>query len=201
MSVRFSLFDTPNPTGEKEKQLRHARLLASSTKTTADLCEAASESCLFSVIEVKRVLDALADHIARYLEDGHPVEVEGIGTFSVSLRSIGRSDEEGKKHLYVTLDGVNYRCSAQLKKRLKKVKLEHVKREKKAAYSKEERKENILSYAKEYLNITGAKCIALNQCTKNRAIADLNELIAEGKLLRIGGGRSVMYILPYKQKP
>jgi predicted histone-like DNA-binding protein len=200
MSVRFSLFDTPNPTGDKEKQLRHARLLASGTKTTANLCDAIAESCSLSAIEVRRVLDSLADHVALYLEDGHPVEVEGIGFFSVSLRSIGRSDEEGKKHLYVTINGVNYRCAVPLKKRLKKVKLEHVKREKRASYSREERKGRILSYVRENLNITGTKSMELNQCAKNRTISDLNELIAEGKLLRIGGGRNVMYILPYQQK-
>ena len=90
MSVQYKLVRTPNPhakEGDTTQQPLHARVVTCGTVSTSDLAKRVTEASSFTSADIIGCLQALKDQMVNYLQMGYNVELEGLGTFSLSLTS------------------------------------------------------------------------------------------------------------------
>ena len=116
----------PNPNkGEEaaEKQPLHARLVSCGTLRTKELVERVGEVSSFTPAVLRGCLQALRDHMLNYLEMGYNVELEGFGTFSLSLHSKPVMDKKKIRAEGITVDGLNFRPCKELKRKLSTIKV------------------------------------------------------------------------------
>lgn len=189
MAIKFSVHKTPQPNGRKGQQQTHARAIARSTQKMNDICALVCERGSISSADVKAVLDSFVWVIGHSLKYGDNVELEGLGHFSPSLRTLKLPDGRS----VVKLDNVNFRCSEKLKNELKSVQLEKVQTA--ASYTPEERRARMLDYLHGHESITTIMYAKLNACSRYQATADLKKYIEEGLLCRIGSSTHVTYLL------
>ncbi|MDR2968184.1 MAG: HU family DNA-binding protein, partial [Tannerellaceae bacterium] len=172
----------------------HARFIPRNTVRLNRLCEEISASSTFSAADIKGVLQALGDRIVHHLYEGNDLDIEGLGHFTASLRC--RQPENGGKLTarHVEFNTVKFRCSAELRKRLHTMRFEPVpKDERYAGLPTEERRQNIMQHLGREGVIQSATCMAINACSRYAALQDLEALSAEGRIARIGTGKTVMY--------
>lgn len=189
MAIKFSVHKTPQPNGRKGQQQTHARAIARSTQKMDDICALVCERGSISSADVKAVLDSFVWVIGHSLKYGDNVELEGLGHFSPSLRTLKLPDGRS----VVKLDNVNFRCSEKLKNELKSVQLEKVQTA--TSYTPEERRARMQDYLHGHESITTIMYAKLNACSRYQATADLKKYIEEGLLCRIGSSTHVTYLL------
>lgn len=199
MSIKYSLYPVPTPRGKESEHRQYwsARVKSSGTKNLKDICKIISSCTTFNPGEVKGVMDALNQWITIWVSEGYSVNLEGIGILSVALKSENVKDEDNYG-LVTQIDGFNFIPATELKNAAKKFELKQIKRAQKDRYDTDERKERIWNYVLENNSISSSQCIFLNDCSKRMALGDLKEMTEAGKLLQVGGGRTVMYIRAYK---
>lgn len=199
MSINYSLYPIPAPRGKEDEQRQYwgARIKSAGTKNTKNICQIISASTTFNPGEIKGMLDALNQWIVIWMSEGYNINLEGIGTLSVSLKSENVMEAKGYG-LVTRIDGINFLPGTELKEATKKFELKHIKRTQHETFSIDERKERIMDYILRNNSISSSTCIRHNHCSKQRALQDLKEMVEEGKLLQVGNARTVMYIRSYQ---
>lgn len=197
MAIKFKVYSTPKPNGRKGSKLSHARAISQGTYNLEKVCRLISERSAVSSAEVKSVLDSFAWVIELALEDGCHVELDDLGYFSPSLRTVPNKKKTDNNTVYV--DGINYRCSTSLREKLRQIDLVHVK-DKKKPDSWEERKKKLLSHIAIWDSISPRSYAEAIGCSRYRAEADLKKFVEEGVLVRVGYRNKVMYLLANNEK-
>ena len=143
MSIEYDFYRNPNSQGSNIKRY-HARVVSSDRISTDELAEEIQKECSLTITDVKAVLIALGDKLAKHLGDGSKVHLEGIGYFQVNLqckeevcttRSV-RSDN-------VEFKSVSYRADNELKKHLRNQKIQ---RSQTRIHSREMTEEEIIEF-------------------------------------------------------
>ena len=203
MKAQYKLVRMPNPNkgeGEEaaEKQPLHARLVSCGTMRTKELVERVSEGSSFTPAVLRGCLQALRDHMLYYLEMGYNVELEGFGTFSLSLHSKPVMDKKKIRAEGITVDGLNFRPCKELKRKLIYIKVERSERvESDPTYlSKEECERRVFTYLEKHSYLTQQIYISLCQSSRTKASQDLNRLVADGRLTCSHFGRNKLYKKP-----
>ena len=201
MKAQYKLVRMPNPNkgeGEAQKQPLHARLVSCGTLRTKELVERISVASSFTPGDLRGCLQALRDNMLSYLEMGYNVELEGFGTFSLSLHSKPVMDKKKIRAEGITVDGLNFRPCKELKRKLSTIKVERSDRvESDPTYlSKEECEQRVFSYLEQHSNLTQQIYISLCHCSRAKASQDLNRLVAEGRLVYSCVGRNKLYKQP-----
>ena len=178
--VKFSVYGKPDGKGQDFC----ARHISSGTKQMKEVCEYINECCSINSSDIKGVLDALSNYIGSQLSYGYSVELEGLGYFSPALKTKKTGiNEKGNTVFNVSVEGVNFRCSPELKEKVKECRPQKVKRENETGTSREERKSLMLEYLNvhPFINISGYS--EINKCTHYIARNDIlqfeNEKIIE----------------------
>lgn len=192
MGIKFTLHATPKPKGRKGETLTHARALCQGTYKLEKVCRLICERSSVSSADVKSVLDSLAWVIEDALSDGCHVELDDLGYFAPSLRTEPSKTNADKNS--VKIDGVNYRCSTQLKKKLADIDLEYIKAKKKPN-GEDERKKRMLQHLAGWGSISPRNYAEVNVCSRYRAEIDLKKFVEEGLLVRVGHHNKVLYLL------
>lgn len=195
MSVRFSLHDTPVPDGKENKKHRHARVIRDESVGMEKLCKLISSQTSFSPADVKGMLVAFNFWLDFYMRQGSSVNLEGIGLFYPTIKTSIRENDEGEERIRIRLDTVGFRCCPDLRKKLRHVRIEEVKTKRRRKDAPEKRQEKILEYLKEHFYACCTDIMCLNACNQHIALADLNALILDGKVKRIGKARQTLYVL------
>ena len=88
MSANYKLVRNPNPNPEESgKSLPlHPRLVSCGTIHTGEFISRAKSRSSFSPADMKGILQLFQDMMVDFLMFGYNVELEGIGTFSVSFQ-------------------------------------------------------------------------------------------------------------------
>lgn len=197
MSIKFKAYLTPKPNGRKGTNLTHARAISRGTYDLKKVCDLISERSAVSSAEVKSVLDSFAWVIELALEDGCHVELDDLGYFSPSLKTVQSKKNPNKNTVYV--DGINYRCSTSLREKLRQIDLEYVK-EKKKPDNWDTRKKDLLEYMERWESVTPRTYADTFGCSRYRAEIDLKQFVKEGVLVRVGYRNKVMYLLANDEK-
>ena len=196
MTAQYGLFRNPPHKGEKESDLLHARIIPGRTIRIDRVTREISECTSFSPGDVKGLLQAFADVLVSYLEDGDEVELEGLGHFSVSLKCPKITNPRQVRAEDISFKSVNFRCSKEITERLRSMKVERKPGSSKPVkYTVEERKEKILKYLGKHETVMSSECMGINECTRYLALKDLKELIAEKKIVKEGYRKVVVYML------
>lgn len=196
MPAHYSLFKNPAGKDNDRETTLHARLVNQRMIDTETLISLISEATSFTSADVKGVLEVLKKQLAFHLKLGSIVEIEGIGTFSVSVKCPPLTEEKAIKPKLVEFNKVVFRCSKELRNSLKQMKVERADEKSRInGLTSEERKANILNYLERNATLSSSSCCGLNSCSKYMALKDLNELLEEGRITRLGARSNAQYAL------
>ena len=189
MGAKYALYENPNPKGDGKKQPLHARIVPRGTIHTQEIAEEIADSCGYSTATTKGNL--------RY---GYTVELDDLGSFSISLKSRPVMDKKEIRSWSVNFGNVHFKGSKKLKNRLKSIDLERDSDACATSYSPEQRKGRMLIASEEKEFFTAAQYMRLNGCNRSTAVRDLKELIEDGRIKKLGYGKAVLYVPINKQE-
>lgn len=69
----------------------------------------------------------------------------------------------------------------------------------KDAYTPEQRQERILRYLSNHREVSSSDCMGVNVCSRYLAQGDLKRLREQGRIVRLGGPKVAVYVLPEKE--
>ena len=194
MGAKYALYENPNPKGDGKKQPLHARIVPKGTIHTQEIAEEIADSCGYSTAITKGMLDALAKVISKNLRRGYTVELDDLGSFSISLKCRPVMDKKELRSWSVRFGNVHFKGSKKLKQQLGPIDLERYSEAAATHYVPEQRKGRMLNAMEEKEYFTAAQYMRLNGCNRSTAVRDLNELIEDGKIKKLGYGKAVLYV-------
>lgn len=144
---------------------------------------------------MKGILQLFQDMMVDFLMFGYNVELEGIGTFSVSLKSRPVMEENEIRAESIHFKDVKFRSSKELRDRLKTMPVfrdEYTVSD--PAYpSAKECEQEVFRYLETNPFIHQKKYMSLCGCSRSKASLDLRRLVEEGKLRWEKLGTSHLY--------
>ena len=195
MSIEYDFYRNPNSQGSNKKRY-HARVVSSDRISTDELAEEIQKECSLTITDVKAVLIALGDKLAKHLGDGSKVHLDGIGYFQVNLqckeevcstRSV-RSDN-------VEFKSVSYRADNELKKHLKKQKIQRSQTKiHSVEMTEEEIDRKLMDYFKTHDALTRSQFEVLCTQVKSTAHRILQKLVKDGKLKNVSTKQHPVYM-------
>lgn len=195
MSIEYDFYRNPNSQGTDKKRY-HARVVSGDRISTDELAEEIQNECSLTITDVKAVLIALGDKLAKHLGDGSKVHLEGIGYFQVNLqckeevrttRSV-RSDN-------VEFKSVSYRADNELKKHLKKQKIQRSQTKiHSVEMTEEEIDQKLTDYFKTNDTLTRSQFEVLCTQVKSTAHRILQKLVKDGKLKNVSTKQHPVYM-------
>ena len=195
MSTEYDFYRNPNSQGTNKKRY-HARVVSSDRITTDELAEEIQNECSLTITDVKAVLIALGDKLAKHLGDGSKVHLEGIGYFQVNLqckeevcttRSVRSENVEFKS--------VSYRADNELKKHLKKQKIQRSQTKiHSVEMTEEEIDQKLTDYFKTNDTLTRSQFEVLCTQVKSTAHRILQKLVKDGKLKNVSTKQHPVYM-------
>ena len=196
MGAKYAMYENPNPRKDGEKQPLHARIVSKGTVRTEEIADDIADACGYSTAVTKGMLDALAHIISRHLRRGYTVELNELGSFSISLKCRPVMDKKEIRSWSIRFGNVHFRGNKKLKERLRTLELERADEEKSGTtFAPVQRKKRAINYLKENDYINRSLYIEMNGCSASTAATDLKELTEEGTLKKLGSGNAVLYIL------
>jgi predicted histone-like DNA-binding protein len=195
MSIKYDFYRNPNSQGTNKKRY-HARVVSSDRISTDELAEEIQKECSLTITDVKAVLIALGDKLAKHLGEGSKVHLEGIGYFQVNLqckeevrttRSV-RSDN-------VEFKSVSYRADNELKKHLRNQKIQRSQtRIHSREMTEEEIDQKLSDYFKTHDTLTRSQFEVLCTQVKSTAHRILQKLVKDGKLKNVSTKQHPVYM-------
>jgi predicted histone-like DNA-binding protein len=195
MSIEYDFYRNPNSQGTNKKRY-HARVVSSDRISTDELAEEIQKECSLTITDVKAVLIALGDKLAKHLGEGSKVHLEGIGYFQVNLqckeevrttRSV-RSDN-------VEFKSISYRADNELKKHLRNQKIQRSQtRIHSREMTEEEIDQKLSDYFKTHDTLTRSQFEVLCTQVKSTAHRILQKLVKDGKLKNVSTKQHPVYM-------
>lgn len=97
MAIQYRIQLTPTPKGSKKQQRAHIRPVTTGITGTYQVCEQISYKCTLTNPDIVAVLTALSEVLQSELAQNHSVHLDGLGTFSLSLKGEVVKDESRKR--------------------------------------------------------------------------------------------------------
>ena len=195
MPIEYDFYRNPNSQGTNKKRY-HARVVSSNRISTNELAEEIQNECSLTIADVKAVLIALGDKLAKHLGDGSKVHLEGIGYFQVNLqckeevrtpRSVRSENVEFKS--------VSYRADNELKKHLRNQKIQRSQTKiHSVEMTEEEVDQKLTEYFKTHETLTRSQFEVLCTQVKSTAHRILQKLVKNGKLKNVSTKQHPVYM-------
>lgn len=194
MPAIYKMKENPPKSSKGGKVVLHPRVVSRGTMDTQSIIALAADRSSFTPGDLEGALRLFSDLLGEMLKSGYDVKLDGIGYFSVSLQSRPVTDKKELRSESVHFKNVNFRCCAELKKRLKTMELSRLKEPKKADCPVEERVRRVLWYLERHPYLTTMNYRGLNACSDYQARKELAQLVADGVLTEIGTRKVKMYV-------
>lgn len=194
MSIEYDLFANPPRPGETKPTL-HARAINIQTVDTNELARMIEGMSTFTSADIKGAIKAISERLFYCLSNSQSVHLDGIGTFSVTLKCRPVENKKDIRAASIAFKNVEFRADPELKKRFRGARMER--REgttERKAYNEDIRQKRILWYIKNYGTINQTVAADLNQCTRQKAKKDLEQLIEDNQIQKNWCGRRAFYI-------
>lgn len=195
MSIEYDFYRNPNSQGTNKKRY-HARVVSGDRISTDELAEEIQNECSLTKADVKAVLIALGDKLAKHLGEGNKVYLEGIGYFQVNLKC--KEEVRGTHAIRsenVEFKSVSYRADNELKKRLRNQKIQRsLKKVHSITMTEEEIDQALTEYFKTHETLTRHQFQTLCSQLKSTAHRILLKLVKDGKLRNVGTPHSPVYM-------
>ena len=189
MSIEYDLFANPPRPGETKPTL-HARAINIQTVDTNELARMIEGMSTFTSADIKGAIKAISERLFYCLSNSQSVHLDGIGTFSVTLKCRPVENKKDIRAASIAFKNVEFRAAPELKKRFRGARIER--REgttERKAYNEDIRQKRILWYIKNYGTINQTVAADLNQCTRQKAKKDLEQLIEDNQIQKSWCGR------------
>ena len=195
MSIEYDFYRNPNSQGTNKKRY-HARVVSSNRISTNELAEEIQNECSLTIADVKAVLIALGDKLAKHLGEGSKVHLEGIGYFQVNLQC---KEEVRTTHAVrsenVEFKSVSYRADNDLKKHLRNQKIQRSQTKIHSVEMTEEEIDQALTkYFKTHDTLTRSQFEVLCTQVKSTAHRILQKLVKDGKLKNVSTKQHPVYM-------
>ncbi len=193
MSANYKLVRNPDPTRSGKTQPYHVRFVPNGTVSTDLLIKSILPRSSFSSADYKGMLQLIQDAIVENLLFGYNVKLEGIGTFTISLKCPPLMDKKKVRSEAVSFRDVKFRSSLKLRQRLTGMRVYRAREVARKIFSLEECENRLMDYFENNFYITGRIYMTLNHCCKTKAAAHLKQFRQEGKIVRQGYGPTTFY--------
>ena len=195
MSIEYDFYRNPNSQGTNKKRY-HARVVSSNRISTNELAEEIQNECSLTITDVKAVLIALGDKLAKHLGDGSKVHLEGIGYFQVNLQCKEEvCTTRSVRSVNVEFKSVSYRADNELKKHLKKQKIQRSQTKiHSVEMTEEEIDQKLTDYFKTNDTLTRSQFEVLCTQVKSTAHRILQKLVKDGKLKNVSTKQHPVYM-------
>lgn len=195
MAIEYDLYRNPNPQGTNQTRY-HARVVSGNRVSTRELAKEIQNECSLTIADVKAVLIALGDKLAKHLGEGDKVHIEGIGHFQVNLRC---KEEVRTTHSVrsenIEFKSVSYRADNDLKKHLRTQKIQRSPTKTHSITMTEEETDRMLTgYFKTHETLTRRQFEILCSQVKSTAHRILRKLVEDGKLRNVATAHNPVYM-------
>ena len=195
MAIEYDLYRNPNSQGTNQTKY-HARVVSGNRVSTRELAKEIQNECSLTIADVKAVLIALGDKLAKHLGDGDKVHIEGIGHFQVNLRC---KEEVRSTHSVrsenIEFKSVSYRADNDLKKHLRTQKIQRSPTKTHSITMTEEETDRMLTgYFKTHETLTRRQFEILCSQVKSTAHRILRKLMEDGKLRNVATAHNPVYM-------
>lgn len=194
MSILYDLYKNPPKSDKEEDQMLHARTVVIHTVRTEEMAHIIEGTTSFSSSDVKGVLQAISDRLFACLSNSQNVYLDGIGTFSVSLKSRPIHIKDQIRLPSVVFKNVNFRPCPEMKAKFRSTKIKRYEGEDKKDFSPAERELRILKYIEKHESINQTTACKLNQCSSQKTKKDLSQLLQQKRIKQIRNGKFYVYI-------
>ncbi|MBC5644998.1 HU family DNA-binding protein [Parabacteroides sp. BX2] len=196
MCAKYAFYKNPPNRETGETGSLYAKVVSGGKITTDKLADEIAQRSTFSSGDVKGVVKALSEMLHYHLSEGETVDIDGIGNFSVTLKTLkGITDPKQIRAESIRFNNVVYRTSPELKHKLKTIPLVRAVLPKRKDLAEEERLANILSKLKDERLVSSTDCMLFNHCSRYQALKDLKKLNELGKITWLGRGKQKYYVL------
>lgn len=163
--------------------------------TCDELCKDIADKTTYNRATVLGVLDAVAHEVVLQLQAGLDVELSRLCTISMQLGYDSPiEDSQLVMNNHVQLKRLVFRPSKELIRRLITTKYERSFDVSHVESSPTERQQTICKLIDTYSMVTRRLVSEANACARNTALNDLNEMISQGVIKRIGWGDKIYYM-------
>lgn len=195
MALKYEFYHNPDCAIAKDRKY-HARVVPNGRIANDHLAKEIQKESSLTVADVKAVLIALADKMAEHLSQGRKVYLEGIGYFQVNLHC----KEEvrtihGARSKNVEFKSVSFRADTDLKKSLRKEKIQRSKiMPHSMPMTEKEIDAKLTEHFAENPILTRRDFELLCLQVKSTACRRLRNLVEAGKLKNISTPRNPVYV-------
>lgn len=195
MALKYEFYHNPDCATTKDRKY-HPRVVPSGRISNNQLAKEIQKESSLTVADVKAVLIALADKMAEHLGQGRKVYLEGIGYFQVNLHC----KEEvrtihGARSKNVEFKSVSFRADTDLKKSLRKEKIQRSKiMPHSMPMTEKEIDAKLTEHFAENPILTRRDFEFLCLQVKSTACRRLRNLVEAGKLKNISTPRNPVYV-------
>lgn len=194
MAIQFEFYESPDPTGGKEKRY-HARVVSPRNISTDHLAEEIHAASTLTVADIKATLIALGEKLAQHLENGERVHLKDIGYFQLTLTCPEEASPTSTRSGRVKFKSVAFRADKTLKLRLQNIKTERAETKIHSNdWSDSEIEKELTEYFIENPVLTRLKFQKLTGFTIAKACRYIQQLKQEGRLLNISTPHNPIYM-------
>ena len=207
MAIVYDFKKLPHTSGSDEEAARlYPQAVKLKTITFKELAEEIEEATTYTVADLRGLMEAVVQAAAKHLNASEHVELEGLGTLSLSIAC--DKDEEGHQpvitspdqvkphHLHVSR--VNFDAKPEFIKALKgpfaRAETPFPMNQERAIPTPDERRTLLLNHLDERGYISTTTYMQLTRLTRRQASAELNAFVASGLLARSGSATHVVFV-------
>lgn len=202
MPAKYLFYKNPHSPHqtEEEEGVLHARVVEGQVLRFEKLCEKIADRSTFNEGEVKGLMTCFKEELILALKEGNPVEIDGIGLFSVTAKCPPIRNPKEIRAESIHFSKVVFLACKELKKEMSSMTFERATDyRRKDAYTPEQRQERILRYLSNHREVSSSDCMGVNVCSRYLAQGDLKRLREQGRIVRLGGPKVAVYVLPEKE--
>ena len=196
MAIIYDLYKNPPKANPGNDKFLHARTVVIHTVESEELSEIIQGISTFSTADVKGVLKAVSDRLFACLSNSMNVHLEGIGTFSVSLKCRPVREKDEIRAPSIRFKDINFRPDVRLKKRFQHAKFERNENNSERHYfTSEQRLTQILDYIRREGSISQSIASRLNECSSLKTKDDLKHLVKTEQIRPLTCGKRTIYVI------
>lgn len=203
MTAMYQFFKNPpsHKEGEEGEAVLHARLVNCQAVDFKSLCERIAMRSTFAEGEVAGIMSFFREELINALMNGDKVDLEGIGCFSAVLKCPPIHNPKEIRAESIHFSRVVFKACKELRRDMSLMKVERAPNSPKIdGCPAGQRRKRILAYLAENPDIQSSMCMMLNGCSRYVAQIDLKYLSDKGLIVRLGGPKVAVYVLPGKEE-
>ena len=121
--IQYTIVKKKVLTGSHPGEIKYyPKIVRAKTIDTDEIAELLQQRTTLGESEVRAFLNGLSQAIRYYVCASYPVEVEGLGRFTPSIKAKAMDSPEAVTAATITHKGVNYSPTMEMKRKLEKVK-------------------------------------------------------------------------------